>query len=167
MKTATTPQTIAVLAEGIPDELKIRPQWVNWKHALIGKGKWTKHPYNARGGRKASSTDLLTWSPFESAFKVYEAGRYDGIGFVFCSGDPYSGVDLDGCRDPQSGEIEPWAAEVVRDLASYTEISPSGRGLHVLVRGKVTAPLKRGQIEMYSVERYFTMTGQAVDLELG
>jgi len=119
-------------------------------------------PYNPGTGRKASSTDLLTWSPFDCVYGAYKAGRYDGIGFVLCSGDPLTGIDLDGCRDPESGEIAPWVEEIVRFFDSYTEISPSGEGLHILVKGKAPASLKRPGIETYSTDRYLTMTGHVV-----
>ncbi len=158
------PEALEVMPEGIPGETKVRPQWVPWLYAPGGRGKWTKHPYNPRTGRKASSTDLLTWSGFDEAFEAYEAGSYDGVGFVFCSGDPYCGVDLDGCRDPVTGEVEAWAAGIVSYLDSYTELSPSGTGLHIIVRGKAPTPLKRGSIEMYSTERFFTMTGHAAGI---
>jgi len=120
---------------------------------------WTKHPHNPQSGKKASSTDLLTWSSFERVYGAYEAGDYDGIGFVLCSGDPFTGVDLDACRDPESGEMAAWAEEIVRYFDSYTELSPSGKGVHILVKGKAPASLKRPQIEMYSTERYLTVTG--------
>ena len=164
--TNTAPEALEVLPEGIPGELKKRPQWVCWRYALDSKGRWTKHPYNPRTGRKASSTDLMTWSRFETVFEAYEsgAGGYDGVGFVFCSGDPYTGVDLDGCRNPESGEVEAWAAEIVALLDSYTEVSVSGKGLHVIVKGKAPAPLKLPYIEMYSIERFFTMTGVAAGM---
>jgi putative DNA primase/helicase len=158
------PKPLPVSPEGIPPELKGRPQWVTWKYAWGGK-KWTKHPYNPRTGRKASSTDLLTWSMFAAVLEAYESGLYDGIGFVLCSADPYAGVDLDGCRDPENGEIEHWAMEIIEALDSYTELSPSGEGVHIIVKGKVSAPLKRDRIEMYSVERYFTITGRVVGAE--
>jgi putative DNA primase/helicase len=62
---------------------------------------------------------------------------------------PYVGIDLDGCRDPQTGVIEPWALEVVRLLDSYTEVSPSGRGLHIWVRGFLPeGGNRRGQVEI-------------------
>lgn len=157
----TRPKALSVEPEGIPEELKRRPQWVNWKFARNGK-KWTKHPYNPRTGRKASSTDLLTWSTFTEAFEGYSEKPYDGIGFMFCSGDPYTGVDLDGCIDPQTGEVKPWAVKIVEDLDSYTELSPSGTGIHIIARGKTPSPVKRDCIEIYSIERYFTMTGRGV-----
>jgi putative DNA primase/helicase len=155
------PQAVRVRERGIPDALKVRPQWVNWRYALQGEN-WTKHPYDPRTGRKASSTDLPTWSSFGEVCGAYEAGNYDGIGFVLCSGDPFTGIDLDGCRDPESGEMATWAEEIVGWFDSYTELSPSGRGVHILVRGKAPGSLKRPQIEMYSTERYLTVTGQIV-----
>lgn len=158
---AARPEALKVLPESIPGELKERPQWVCWKYALDGKERWTKHPHNPRTGRMASSTDLMTWSTFERVFEAYEAGGYDGVGFVFCSGDSYTGVDLDKCRDPESGEVEEWAAQIVSYLGGHTELSPSSAGLHIIVKGKVPAPLKRGKVEMYSVERFFTVTGVA------
>ncbi len=163
---AAKPEALEVSPDGIPEELRKRPQWVSWRYALDSKGRWTKHPYNPRTGRKASSTDLMTWSRFETVFEAYEDGErgYDGVGFVFCSGDPYSGVDLDHCRDPQTGEVEAWAAEIVQHLDSYTELSPSSVGLHIISKGKVPAPLKRGSVEMYSIERFFTMTGVAAGI---
>ena len=164
--TNTAPEALEVLPEGIPGELKKRPQWVCWRYALDSKGRFTKHPYNPRTGRMASHSDLMTWSRFETVFEAYEsgAGGYDGVGFVFCSGDPYTGVDLDGCRDPETGEVEAWAAEIVALLDSYTELSPSGKGLHIVVEGKVPKALKLPYIEMYSIERFFTMTGHSAGI---
>lgn len=153
------PEALSVEPGGIPSELKKRRQWVNWKYAKDEKGKWTKHPYNPRTGRKAKSTDLMTWSAFEDALEAYEFGKYDGIGFVFCSGDPYVGVDLDGCVDPETGEIALWASQIIEGLDSYTELSPSGTGVHIVSRGKIPGSGRRGSVEIYDQERFFTMTG--------
>jgi putative DNA primase/helicase len=152
------PRPLPVEPNGIPEELRIRPQWVNWKYARKDE-KWTKHPYDPVTRRMASSTDLMTWRPFEEVFRAYEAGNYGGVGFVFCSGDPYTGVDLDGCRDSQTGEIEPWASQIIEGLDSYAELSPSGAGVHVIVKGKAPTPVKRSRVEIYSIERFFTFTG--------
>jgi putative DNA primase/helicase len=159
---ATGKKILPVLVENIPEELRVRPQWVVWK--AVGE-KPDKVPYSAKTGRKASSTDLMTWSTFEEVLGAYETSGYDGVGFVFSSGDPYAGVDLDHCRDPETGEIKRWAAEVVSGLDSYTELSPSGKGLHIIVKGKVPKSLNRDQIEMYCTERFFTMTGHVVEVE--
>ena len=86
--------------------------------------------------------------------------RLPGIGFMFHPDDPYAGVDLDGCRDPETGEVEGWARKVVEALDSYTEISPSGTGLKVFVRGELPSGRRRkGKIEMYGRGRFFTTTG--------
>jgi putative DNA primase/helicase len=155
------PKALRVLPDGIPPELKERPQWVNWKYAWDGK-KWTKHPYNPRSGRKASSTDMMTWSPFEDVLAAYETSRYDGIGFVFCSAAPFVGIDLDGCRDPETGEIGPEAQTIIDALSGYAETSPSGTGVHIFVRGKIERGRKRGWTEAYSCKRFFTVTGRTL-----
>ena len=152
------PDALLVNADMVPAELKRRHQWVNWKYAWSGK-KWTKHPYNPRSGRKASSTDLMTWSTLDEVLDAYHGGRYDGVGFVFSSADPYVGVDLDGCADPDTGEIALWALQVIEGLGAYTEFSPSGTGVHIIARGKLSRSGRRGPIEMYSQERFFTVTG--------
>jgi primase-polymerase (primpol)-like protein len=155
------PEGITELLENIPEELRQRPQWVVWKLEKRDD-KPTKMPYIAGGVGKASTTDLLTWEPFEDALTGYESGAYDGIGFVFCSGDPYVGVDLDGCVDPETGEVALWAAQIIGGLDSYTELSPSGTGVHIISRGRIPSSGRRGSVEMYSQERFFTMTGHLI-----
>ena len=146
--------------ENIPEELRRRPQWLVWK-LEERDSKPTKIPYIAGGVGKASSTDSETWRSFDEAVVALKTGRYDGIGFVFSTGDPYAGIDLDDCRNPETGELEVWAAKTVQDLDGYAEVSPSGTGVHIIVRGK--APnRKRGKVEAYSSERYFTITGQVL-----
>jgi len=144
------PEGIPELLENIPEELRQRPQWVVHKE---------KVPYIAGGVGRASSTDSLTWRTFEEAVQALRTGRYDGIGFVFSSGDPFAGVDLDKCRDPETGELEEWAEKIVAAFGGYAEASPSGTGVHIIVRGKAPNK-KRGPIEAYSSERFFTVTGE-------
>lgn len=146
--------------ENIPEELRRRPQWLVWK-LEERDSKPTKIPYIAGGVGKASSTDSETWRSFDEAVVVLKTGRYDGIGFVFSTGDPYAGIDLDDCRNPETGELEEWAAKTVQDLDGYAEVSPSGTGVHIIVRGKAPNK-KRGKVEAYSSERYFTITGQVL-----
>ena len=143
--------------DNTPEELRKRRQWLVWKYEERD-GKLTKMPYIAGGVGKASSTDSLTWRSFAEAVQALQTGRYDGIGFVFSSGDPYSGVDLDKCRNPETGELEGWAEQIVKALDGYAEASPSGTGVHIIVRGKAPNK-KRGRVEAYSSERYFTVTG--------
>ena len=88
---------ITLVPENIPGELTERPQWVCWR--LVERGeRLTKVPFNAQTGDPASCVDLLSWSDFSTACASYEAGGYDGVGFVLSSGDPFTALDLDDCR---------------------------------------------------------------------
>jgi hypothetical protein len=132
-------------------------QWVVWKW----EGK-QKVPYCPRTGRKASVTDSSTWGTFEDAELVWDG--YWGVGFVFTMDDPYCGIDLDDCIDPNSGEIAPWAAEIIEALDSYAEVSPSGTGIKVWVRATKPGPrCKTEAFEIYDSGHYFTFTGRQYD----
>ncbi len=148
---------VGVEPDGIPDYLKVRPQWVNWRFELRDS-KPTKVPYTPGTRRRASSTDLLTWRNFEDAMRSLEC--FDGIGFVFCSADPFVGIDFDGCRDPESGEVDPRVLEYVAKFEDrYVEVSVSGRGIHLITRGKIRGGSKKGRYEVYDQDRYFCITG--------
>lgn len=148
--------TIAV--GNIPGELADLLRWVIWRRERRDD-KWTKVPYCARRpDHRASSTDETTWAPFHVA--VGASAGADGIGFVFREGDGLTGIDLDKACNPDTGQIAPWALEIVTMLASYTERTPSLTGLHILARGNLPpGPRRKGQIEMYDEARYFTVTG--------
>ena len=90
------------------------------------------------------------------------------MGFRFTPDDPFTGIDLDGCRDKLTGDIEPWAQKLIDRFATYTEVSPSGTGVKMFVRGHV---LKCGElvkfaphvgIEVYDRGHYFCVTGDAM-----
>jgi putative DNA primase/helicase len=106
----------------------------------------------------------MTWSTFWEALEAYETGRYAGIGFVFCSADPYSGIDLDKCRNPETGELTPNARAILNGFeGAHIEVSPSGTGVHIIVRGKLPEKGKRRKwVEAYSQDRYFTITGRTL-----
>lgn len=148
-----------------PGELHELRQWVVWRYETR-HGKPTKVPYKpvASVTLRASSTDPESWGLFGAALTVQELNGYDGIGFVLTTSDPYIGIDLDHCVDAQSGQVEAWASDIVDKLRSYTEISPSGKGLRVLCKAKWPGDPARsggkcGDIEMYSALRYVTITG--------
>jgi putative DNA primase/helicase len=145
-----------------PGELRTADQFVCWREE-DRDGDITKVPYSVHGGR-ASSTNPDTWAPFEAAIAYAEEHSMSGVGFVFTEDDPYAGIDLDHCREPETGDLEPWARKIVDALDSYTEISPSGTGLHIFV--KATLPgrnNRKGPVEMYESGRYFTLTGKHLD----
>jgi hypothetical protein len=158
----TKPPRVEVLNENVPPDLKERPQWVCWKYVWQeAKGKWDKPPINPKTGKMAQSNNPKTWSDFETALARYkEDPEIAGIGFEMSDDDPFTGVDLDGCRNIESGEIAPWAEAIVSYLSSYTEISPSGRGVRIFVQGKPPKGGKRnGAVEIYGGGQYLTVTG--------
>lgn len=80
--------------------------------------------------------------------------------FVFTEADPFCGIDLDQCRTV-NGAIAPEARDIIRRLESYTELSPSGTGVQVLIKAKLLGKGRRtGKFEMYDSGRYFTITGK-------
>jgi putative DNA primase/helicase len=151
--------TVSVL----PEVLREREQWVCWREE-DREGKPTKIPVTPRGGGFASSTDPETWGGFETALEYTETEYADGVGFVFTDDDPIVGVDLDDCRDPETGDVDDAARDIIDRLDSYTEVSPSGTGYHVLIRGELPdGRNRRGSIELYDTARFFTVTGDHVD----
>jgi putative DNA primase/helicase len=150
------------ITKNIPEQLAERPQWVCWRLEKR-EDRLTKVPYTPGTERRASSTDLMTWATFKEALAAYEAGKppCDGIGFVFCSADPFVGIDLDNCRNPKTGDVSPWAQKIIDTFASegYVEASPTGEGVHIIVEGVQKEGAKRGTVEIYGQDRFFTVTG--------
>lgn len=138
----------------IPEEIKQLPQWVVWG---VDTSK-PKCPFNPATMRPAKAGDPVTWSDYETAASRVNAGRAGGVGFEFNDNGIY-GIDLDKVLD--NGILTPEAREIVAALDSYTEISPSGTGLHILVKadGVDLKANRKGFIEIYCKERYFTITG--------
>jgi len=151
---------LSIETRNIPEVLRSRNQWVCWKLEQRN-ARNTKVPYCPETGRKAQSDSPATWSSFEQAAIALSTQDYDGIGFVFSSNDPFCGIDLDKCIS-EVGEVQDWAAEIVSQLDSYTEISPSGNGLHVIIEGRIEDKLgsRNGHFECYDQGRFFTITGR-------
>lgn len=159
--------------DNIPAELKSFPHWIVWRLEKRGEGKPTKVPYQPwPGGKKAASNRSAEWGTFEAACSapltipngvavdpdtpVAETG-FSGIGFMFSDESPFSGIDLDDTH----GDTEAYNRQlkIFREFNSYSELSPSGTGLHIIVKGKVPHGRRRAFIELYPRERFFTMTG--------
>ena len=141
----------------IPIELISLPNWVCW--GAPGDEK-VKCPYNPKGDYRAAAGKPESWVDFETALKAVMDGKYKGVGFEF-NGCGIVGVDFDHCLDPQTGKANAWAQAWVDRLNSYTEISPSGDGLHVFCKGELSGPaVKRPEAEIYDRARYFTVTGK-------
>jgi putative DNA primase/helicase len=145
--------------DDLPDELRRQHRWVCWRHETRD-GKPTKVPYQPYHDARASATKFNTWTTFEIACRHVK--KYEGLGFMFVSKDGFVGIDLDHCVE--NGDLLPWAKEIVTDLDSYTEYSPSGTGVHIFVKGTLPEGRRRRKdgVEMYSEGRYFTVTGNRV-----
>jgi hypothetical protein len=167
-----TPSPLPVNPDGIPAELKVRNQWVAWKYVWkvgkAGKGKWRKVPVNPRTGRNAKPNDPMTWGSFEDALARYQSDHLDGIGYMFTEDDPCCGVDLDDCRDPDTGMITEWGRILIAKLDTYTEVSPSQTGAKAFVRAKkpgdeCSKEYQSGKVEIFEKVRFFALTGHHLD----
>jgi hypothetical protein len=164
---------LEVIPEAIPAELRALG-WVLWRATPDPEKpeKPKKVPYRvADPTRTASPTDPATWAPFMDAVEAYTllAGRYRdpdprkgplaGLGCVLTAEAGIVCLDLDQVLD--GATLDPRAARIVDGLRSWTEISPSGRGLHIFVRGGLAEAIKSPQIEVYATTRYIAVTGHA------
>lgn len=146
----------------IPIELRLFPQWVVWRYgALRSSGKREKKPYSPRTGREARANDSTTWGSFEEAVDALRDGDWDGIGFYFSETDPFVFIDLDDCRNPKTAALSPSAEQTIADMATYTEISPSGTGIHLILQGKLGKRTRHrtADIEVYDCSQFATITG--------
>jgi hypothetical protein len=142
----------------IPVEMTHYPSWVVWRYE-DRNGKPTKMPYSPRTHQRASVTEPSHWGTYHDALTLWRSGvgSYSGIGFVLSERDPYAIIDLDDpSGSPQDTEI---AKRILETFDTYSEISPSGNGMHIILHGSVPGGRRRGKVELYSTERYFTMTG--------
>lgn len=156
-------------------ELAQLDQWVISKY-VPKNGKLDKPPFSPLLDAKhtkpwqCSHSNPAHWAGYDAAFSTLTHYRFLWMGFVFHESDPYSGVDLDGCCKPECerirtrDDIEDWALRIIDLVSSYTEISPSGKGVKIFARGTIAESLKHSMgehvgIEIYSKQRYFTVTG--------
>lgn len=160
----------------IPAELREMRQWVNWHFVLEEpteknpKPKPRKVPLIAGTVFNASTTDPAHWRSFDVAWNAAKASNGSmGIGFVFTADDPYCGIDLDDCINEQ-GDLTPGAKALIEQFATYSEVSPSGTGVKMILKGKkppsagasVSKVMGCGKVEIFDDKRYFTVTGQGL-----
>lgn len=179
---------LSVLPDAIPQSLRDQNNWIVWRLEPPGKADEAprKMPYRAGGGVAAKSNAPTTWATFDAAVKAYTVPRedkflnyarkngrffpgravYSGIGYMFAKDGGVVGIDLDDCRNLETGETTPWAAEIVERFATYAEVSPSRTGVKLWCRGRLPYAgtgkkevCHDGAVEMYQHGRYFAMTG--------
>lgn len=164
-----------IIEDAMPHLVK-QKQWVCWVYTeredANGDPHPTKMPIDAKTGEPGNAGEggQDTWSSFETACDFNDTHAHiDGIGYVFSPGDDIYGIDWDDAYDPETGEWIPQVREYIRDIGSYTEISPSGEGAHTIVAGekpgddcRTGLPGDVG-IEVYEEGRFFTVTGDHVE----
>lgn len=144
----------------IPAELANRSQWLVWKFEP-GEKKPKKMPYYASGrrrtGKQGSAEDRSELVSLPAAMARVDSG-YSGIGFAFLPGDGLIGIDIDGCID-EKGTVAQRAADIIKACGSYTEYSPSRKGVHIIVSGE-TKTFKSNDIglEVFCGAQFFTFT---------
>lgn len=146
-------------------ELQAQDQWVGWRYETR-RGKETKPPMRLDWDKHADITDPNNWGSYEQASEAAIRFGYDGVGFVLANG--YAGIDLDNVRNWETGEILPGAQEIIKEVDGYAEISPSKTGVKIFVKGQVPTGIKKDMggwsVEIYSENRYFTVTGWALEV---
>lgn len=144
-----TPPQVTINDEAIPLWLRQLKRWILWRW-VKDNGKLVKKP-------QAGWNQPDAWRSFDDL-----AGDGDGAGVVL--GDDLTGIDLDDCRDDCTGDLTDIAEEVMSLANSYTEVSPTGTGLKILVRGSLPAGSRTKNeelgIEVYSRGRWFAITGK-------
>lgn len=160
MNRENKPERLPIKPETIPQEIKTAPQWCLWNWEQRD-GKWTKPPYQVNG-MPAKSNDPHTWAMFANALNAYGRGKWDGIGFMLTP--PYVGIDLDNCRNTETGELNDWAKALLNKFKSYAEISPSGRGVKILLKGTLPGGGHHNdKIGVFQKARYFCLTGHVIN----
>jgi hypothetical protein len=146
----------------IPQELRDCRQWIVWRYEDAANGRKTKVPYKCGARDHADVSNPATWDTFEAACGAFAAStqgsnwKIDGIGFVFTRNDKFAGIDLDASLDPLVISLQ---TKIFETFASYSERSPSGKGLHIIIKADLLSGRRRNSVELYSSERFFTMTG--------
>lgn len=155
----------------IPAELRARNQWVVWR-SVVGEGSIRKPPFNPRAPEfGADVNDPATWGSFEEALRTWQENPsfISGIGYVFHEDDGFFGIDIDDEAKVKQENL-PARRELVNQILTkvntYTEISPSGKGLHLIGKGRLAFDGKASSslgFEVYHHRRYFTITGNVFD----
>lgn len=171
MPAADRPSLLAPVPAGIPEQLRAARRWAPWRAVWNEKKqKYEKIPHRAsRPEYGLSNKNATGWVTFGEAMTAYRQHPhlFAGVGYLMTGAHGVTGVDLDHCRDPVTGQIDEWAAELVAKLDTYTEISPSGTGLHAMVAGDVAEDWTdhdRG-VEVYggNEARFLCVTGRPVE----
>ena len=144
----------------IPVELRRLPQWAVATGRVKEDGTIDKRPIDPRSGRWASPTDSSTWATFDECM----TSLHPLVGFMLSANDPYTVIDLDDkAENPASDADKEVFRRIVAAFDSYAEVSASGRGVHIVMRGHVPRGIKRDRVEVYSSERFMLFSGSRIN----
>ena len=176
-----TPQLVDPVPN-FPAELKTLNNWGIWKQEQITDSKtgelkvnetgnpvMGKVPFNPLTGQRGNPSHEGSPTTFALSCEALKMNpSFGGLAFGFFYRDGYTGIDIDNCCNPETSVIEPWSMEIVKEINSYTEISTSGTGLHIVSKGW-QVPIEGGRegrrkgIEIYSGKHYFTVSGNHLE----
>lgn len=146
----------------LPEELRLIPKW-----CIAAPDK---SPYTI-SGQRASVTNPATWTDWYSASTISQQwGNGAGIGFILSEDDEFTCIDLDvkdADNEPDTSKhTTPQQLEryqrIIDAFDSYTELSRSGKGVHIWIKGKVGTGCRRDGVEVYSQQRFIICTGNAI-----
>jgi hypothetical protein len=157
------------LAANMPQAMRERAQWLLWKlEDVPGRNGLQKVPYYANGkkrfGEPGSAEDRRGLVTLDVALQRFQRmPAMTGVGFAFLAGDGLVGIDLDW-KGEHEGQPLDHHSQVIDSCDSYTEFSPSGKGVHIIVAGQCDS-FKHDSIgvEVYCGGRYFTCTGSRME----
>lgn len=137
---------------------KALPNWACWK-SIDGR----KVPIAPRTGKAAKINDPATWSTAAEAWAAKKRYNCGGLNYAITVEAGIVGIDLDDCFEMRDGRprLKSYAFQIVQMLNTYTERSPSGRGLHLFAVGSIVHNIHRpGEgFEMYAERHFMTVTG--------
>jgi hypothetical protein len=169
------PKTYCADLTYLPDALhylKNEKRWCCWKWTPKANPEgWTKPPYQPNG-QHAKSNDPSTWCTYAEALAAYLAGKFDGIGLML-AGINLAASDLDKCRNPETGDIDLWASDIIddaREEGAYIEVTVSGTGIRIIGMSSGARTQRSwsinghgGRIELFrNTERYITISGNEI-----
>jgi hypothetical protein len=150
--------------DNIPEEIKTYPQWIVWRYGETQNGRQTKLPYQLNG-HLATVNEPTHWALFSACVEAVRQGKFNGIGFCLTANDPFTIIDLDAVKDEtltleEANAVLVDQRKIYEALGSYSELSPSGNGLHIVTKARLYGPGKRRHcVELYDRDRYMTFTG--------
>ena len=152
---------IEIKTSNIPEELKSE-SFMLWRLEQR-EGHLTKPPINPNSGYKGNLQDPKQWTDFNNAMRIHTEGKFhtNGINVVLHPESELVGLDLDHCIS--DGTFTEEATEIINRVSSYSEISPSGKGVRIFLYGKLPEKGRRsGSIECYDAGRHLTVTGNHI-----